>query len=107
MSMYSPAHPGRIVKSALGELDLSIAKAAEALGVSRMQLNRVVKGDSAVTAEMAVRLEATIGSTADHWLRLQTAYDLAQVRNREDNPAKGLKRIPVPTTPKPEQPSLI
>ncbi len=107
MPMHSPAHPGRIIKSALTELGLSIAKAAEALGVSRMQLNRVVKGDSAVTAEMAVRLEAVIGSTADHWLRLQTAYDLAQIRNSDTNPAEGLKRIPVPSTPKPEQPSLI
>ncbi len=106
MPMHSPAHPGRIIKSALIELDLSIAKAAKLLGVSRMQLNRVVKGDSTVTAEMAVRLEATIGSTADHWLRLQSAYDLAQVRNRADNPAKGLKRIYVTTDNKPERASL-
>lgn len=105
MPMHSPAHPGRIIKSALGGLDLSIARAAEALGVSRMQLNRVVKGDSSVSAEMAVRLEAVIGSTADHWLRLQMAYDLAQIRNGDSNPAEGLKRIPVSSIPKPEQAS--
>jgi plasmid maintenance system antidote protein VapI len=33
---------------------------------------------------MAVRLEKGVGSNADHWLRLQAAYDLAQLRMRED-----------------------
>jgi len=103
MPMHSPAHPGRIIKSAIEELELSVAKAAEALSVSRMQLNRIVKGDSAVTAEMAVRLEAVIGSTADTWLRMQTAFDLAQVRSG-NNPAKKLKRAVVPATSKVEQP---
>lgn len=107
MPMHSPAHPGRIIKSALTELDLSIAKAADALGVSRMQLNRVVKGDSAVTAEMAVRLEAVIGSTAATWLGMQTAYDLALVRNGKRNPAKGLKRAVVPAPQKAEQARLV
>ncbi len=107
MPMHSPAHPGRIIKSALAELDLSIAKAADALGVSRMQVNRVVKGDSAVTAEMAVRLEAVIGSTAATWLGMQTAYDLAQVRSGKKNPAKGLKRAVVPAPPKAEQARLV
>jgi addiction module HigA family antidote len=43
----------------------------------------VVKGQEAITPEMAVRIEKAIGSTADNWLRMQTAYDLAQVRARE------------------------
>ena len=55
---------------------------------------------------MAVRLEAVIGSTADAWIKMQAAYELAQVRNSADNPAKNLKRI-IPSVPKPEQPSLV
>ncbi len=106
MPMKNPPHPGRIIKSDLNELNLSIAQGAEALGVSRSQLNRVVKGDSAITAEMAVRLEAVIGSTADHWLRMQIAYDLAQVQNSAENPAKGLKRVTEQASPTP-QPSLL
>ena len=31
---------------------------------------------------MAVRLEMAIAGGADTWVRLQTNYDLAQVRNR-------------------------
>ncbi|OXT01644.1 addiction module antidote protein, HigA family [Notoacmeibacter marinus] len=96
MTMKNPCHPGELVKSDLEALKLSVAKGADALGVTRSQLHRVIKGDSAISPEMAVRLEAVIGGSADTWLRMQSAYDLAQLRNGKINPAKGLKRIPVP-----------
>lgn len=106
MPMKNPAHPGRLVKSSLDDLGLSVAVAADALGVSRNQLHRVVAGKSGISADMSVRLEAVIGSTADTWMRMQAAYDLAQVRNSDDNPAKGLKRITAPIT-QIEQPSFV
>lgn len=84
MRMKNPAHPGRLIKNELDEMGISVADAAEALGVTRQQLYNVINGKSAVTPEMAVRLEQGIGSTADTWLRMQTAYDLAQVRLRRD-----------------------
>ena len=82
MPMKNPAHPGLLLKNELEELGLSVADAAEGLGVTRQQLYNVINGKSAVTPEMAVRLEKGIGSTADTWLRMQTVYDLAQVRLR-------------------------
>jgi plasmid maintenance system antidote protein VapI len=33
---------------------------------------------------MALRLEKAFGSTADTWLNMQTAYNLAQARQHED-----------------------
>ena len=107
MPMYSSAHPGRLIKSDLDELNLTVAQGAEALGVTRSQLYRVLSGDSAVSPEMAIRLEAVIGSTADTWLRMQVAYDLAQIRNGDSDPAKGLKRVVIPAPQKPEQPGLV
>ena len=83
MPMKNPPHPGRLVKDNLDELGLSVAQAAEGLGVTRQQLYKVINGESAVSPEMAVRLEKAIGSTADAWLRMQAAYDLAEVRKRE------------------------
>ena len=80
MPMKNPAHPGRLIKSELDDMGLSVAAAAEGLGVTRQQLYNVINGKSAVTPEMAVRLEKGIGSTADTWLRMQTAFDLAAVR---------------------------
>jgi addiction module HigA family antidote len=82
MAMKNPAHPGELVRDNIAELGLSIAEAAKGLGVTRQQLYRVVKGQCAVSPEMAVRLEKAIGSTADTWLRMQMNYDLAQVRAR-------------------------
>ncbi len=96
MPMKNPPHPGRLVKSALDDLGVSIAQAADALKVSRSQLNRVISGGSALSPEMAIRLEYAIGSSADAWLRLQAAYDAAQVRDRAPEIVKGLHRLAVP-----------
>jgi antitoxin HigA-1 len=63
-------------------LGLSITEAAKGLGVTRQQLHNIIAQRSAVTPEMAVRLEKAIGSTADTWLRMQMNYDLAQIRKR-------------------------
>lgn len=78
--MKNPPHPGRGLRDDLEALGLSVAEAAEKLDVTRQQLHNVISGKSAITAEMAVRLEQGIGSTADTWVRMQAAYDLAQVR---------------------------
>jgi addiction module HigA family antidote len=83
MSMKNPSHPGRLIKEDLNALGLSVATAAEGLGVTRQQLYRVIKGGSGVTPEMALRLEKALGGTAGHWLRMQVAFDLARVRQRE------------------------
>lgn len=83
MRMKNPAHPGRLIRNELDEMGIGVADAAEALGVTRQQLYNVINGKSAVTPEMALRLEQGIGSTADTWLRMQTAYDLSRLR-RDD-----------------------
>jgi antitoxin HigA-1 len=83
--MKTPPHPGELLGDTLEELGLSVSAAAEGLGVTRQQLHDVISGRSGVTAEMAVRLEKAIGSTADTWLKLQMAYDLAEVRKRAIN----------------------
>ena len=99
MAIKNPAHPGRVVKEEIEYLNLTVAQAAEALGVTRSQVHRVVSGRSRVSAEMALRLETVIGSTADHWLRMQAAYDAAEVRGRAKEITKGLKRAPAPKEP--------
>ncbi len=83
MPMKNPPHPGELVKDNVDELGLSIAEAAKGLGVTRQQLYNVVNGKSAITPEMALRLEKALGGTADLWLRMQVNYDLAQVRRNE------------------------
>lgn len=85
MPMKNPPHPGRSIKGAcLDPLDLSITAGAQVLGVTRHTLSRVINGQSGISPEMALRLEKAGWSNAAHWLRLQTAYELAQARTRED-----------------------
>ncbi len=82
MPMKKPLHPGKLIKSDIDELGLSIVEAAKGLGISRQQLHSVIAGRASVTPEMAIRLEKALGSTADTWLRMQMNYDLAQIRQR-------------------------
>lgn len=84
MRMKNPAHPGELVEANLEELGLSVAEAAKAIGVTRQQLYNVINGRSAVTPEMAVRFEKAFGGGADMWLRMQAAYDLANVRRSQE-----------------------
>ena len=82
MQMKNPSHPGDIRRDCLDELGVSVTDGAKALGVTRTALSRVVNRKAGVSAEMALRLEKAIGSTAGFWLRLQLNYDLAQIRRR-------------------------
>lgn len=93
MPMMNPPHPAEGLKDDLEALNLSTAQAAAALGVTRQQLHRVLSCESAISPEMAVRLEAVIGGRADHWLRMQAAYDLAQVRQKKADLTRGLRRL--------------
>ena len=84
MPMKNPVHPGRIVRhDCLEPLGLSVTEGAKVLGVTRQALNNVVNGKAAISPEMAIRLAKAFGSTAETWLRMQLAYDLAAARKDE------------------------
>lgn len=84
-SSIAPVHPGEILREdvfpALGTTKPALAKA---LGVSRQSLHQLMTGVRTVTPEMALRLEAVVGSTAETWLRLQSEFDLWRGRQTLD-----------------------
>ena len=114
MPMKNPPHPGRIVRQdgiealnlsvkktvelhsweragalwalarSLPSRNLTVTKTAELLGVTRQALNNLVNEKAGISAEMAIRLEKLGWSTADQWMRLQAAYNLAQARHKQD-----------------------
>ena len=86
MTMFNPAHPGEILKELIIDaLGLTITDVANHLNISRKTLSKVLKARGAITPEMAVRLELVFGKpSADHWLCLQNAYDLWQMRQHQD-----------------------
>ena len=95
MPMKNPAHPGRIVRSAcLEPLGLSVTEGAKILGVTRQALNNVINGKSGISPEMAIRLTMAFGSTAETWLQMQLAYDLAAARKNENKIKVRRQHIP-------------
>ena len=81
--MFNPPHPGLTLKNdVLPALGLSVTQAAQQLGVSRVELSRVLNGRAAISPEMALRIEAWLGvargGEARLWLAEQSAYDVWQ-----------------------------
>ena len=83
-------HPGIILKEDVIESNqLSIGKAAELLGVSRLTLSKTANGKGSITPNIALRIEKVFGGNADFWLRMQRGYDLIEEKVRfETNPPK-------------------
>jgi len=73
-TMHSPPHPGEILREWLG--DMSVADAAQRLGVARATLSRVLNGSSGISADMALRLQAALGTSSEMWTGLQNDYEL-------------------------------
>lgn len=84
MPMKDPPHIGGFIRREIVEpLGLTVTEAARALGVTRQALNNLLNEKSALSAEMALRIEKAFGPRMDHLLRMQLAYDMAQARKRE------------------------
>lgn len=83
MRMKDPPHPGLSIKlDCLEPLGLSVTEGADILGVTRPMLSRVINGKAGISPEMAIRLSKAFGSTAEVWLQMQLAYDLAQAQKK-------------------------
>ena len=85
MAMKHPVHPGKIIKHAIETTGLNVTDAAERLGVSRQTLSRLINTRTSLSPEMAVRVSKAFGSTPEHWLRMQLAYDIAHMRDKIDS----------------------
>ena len=79
--MDTPKKIGRY--EILEELGLSVARTAEILGVRRATLSAVVNARASLSPDLALRIEKAFGPKVDLMLRIQAAYDAAQVRKRE------------------------
>ena len=92
MLMANPSHPGRIIRrDCIEALDLTISEAAAHLKVDEQAFTAICECRAPITADMAIRFEQAFGSTADAWLRMQAAHDLAQARTNADHAS--IKRI--------------
>lgn len=81
----TPSHPGDFIRTEIiEELGLTVSKAADILGVRRATLSNLLHCKSALSPEMALRLEKAFGVSMDMLLRMQAWHDAAQMRARSD-----------------------
>jgi antitoxin HigA-1 len=82
-----PTHPGEVLREDfMADYELTVAGLASSLGVSRQTVNELLRERRALSPEMALRLSALFGNSAEFWLNLQRAVDLwdAQAVLKED-----------------------
>ena len=86
IQQHKPPHPGGMIDRTYIEpfKNVTAASIARELGVSKSTFSRLLAGKSDITPEMAVRLSAVLGRTAESWLLMQDNYDLWQAREAVD-----------------------
>ena len=75
--MHNPAHPGEVLREWIPP-DMTVTEAANALQINRVTLSNLLNGKASVTANIALRLSAWLGTSADLWLGMQNQWDLWQ-----------------------------
>lgn len=78
--MHNPPHPGALLQEWLAEV--TVTQAAARLGVTRAYLSRILHGKAGISADMALRLSALLGTSAELWQGMQSAYDLWQAEQK-------------------------
>ena len=87
-----PSHPGEILREEfLAPLALSAGAVARRLGVPRTRIERLAAEQTGVTPDTALRLGRLFGTTAEFWMNLQGAHDLAKARSATD--LSGISRL--------------
>jgi len=82
--MNSPPHVGGLIRREIIEpLDLSVTEAASVLGVTRQALSNLLNERTALSPDMALRIEKAFGPKMDHLMRMQLAFDIVEVRRRD------------------------
>jgi addiction module HigA family antidote len=84
MPILNPPHPGKFIKTEIIQpLGLSVTDAAATLGVSRPALSTLLNARSALSGDMALRIEKAFGVKMETLMRMQSAYDITRTRKRE------------------------
>lgn len=90
--LVSPSHPGEVLQELyLTPLGLSAIALAKRIHVPRTRIERLVKGETSLTADTAMRLAKVFGTTPEYWMNLQRAWDLARARETID--VSGIKPL--------------
>ena len=78
--MLNPPHLGELLRESMDDAGWNVTETAARLGCERGTLSRLLNGRAGVSANMALSLEDIGWGTAEHWMRMQASYELAQAR---------------------------
>lgn len=83
MRPANPIHPGQMLLEVFLEpMDLPQRQFAKKLGWTTAKLNELIRGKRGITADSALDLAATLGTSPELWLNLQMYFDLAAAEAR-------------------------
>lgn len=84
-----PTPPGEILSEEfLKPLKLTQRQLAEHIGCDIKVINRIINGRTAITAEMAVKLGASLNVSPQFWLNAQQAVDLFEAQQVVRRPSR-------------------
>ena len=89
--MHNPPHPGLVLREYL--VDVPVTKAAAHLRITRVTLSRVLNGKAGISASMAIRLAAALGTTPELWMNMQSQHDLWRARKAKQPAVRRLASI--------------
>jgi addiction module HigA family antidote len=72
--------PGEVLEEYLIYAGLAQVSLADRAGLSKKTINEIIKAKSAITAEIALRLELTLGRPAHVWINLERQYQEDKTR---------------------------
>ena len=87
--MLNPPHLCELIRESMQEVGWTVGETAARVGCERGTLSRVLNGKAGVSAKMALALEGMDWGTADHWMRMQAARELAQACRRHKTSGHG------------------
>lgn len=89
-----PVHPGEILREEfLVPLGLTPYALAKAASVPRTRIERLIREETALTADTALRLERVLGVDAQFWTNLQAAFDLATAMHERGTEYRSLRPL--------------
>jgi len=77
METRIPTHPGDVLKEELESREISQKKFANLIEVPLTQLNDILNGKRAVTADFALKIEAALGINSNLLINMQNRYNVA------------------------------
>ena len=81
-------HPGQVLAEVyMKELDLNQSTLAAKIGCAHRKINEIVNGKRGISADFAIDLERTLGTSAEMWMNMQASYDLWVARQKRKKAA--------------------